>query len=148
MCLSIEQKKGDKTYQSAYREKLSKIIQSLDETAAIVKCSEYAIKVKDNFVLLEDEALTKSVQLPQSLTKTQQFFHRSKPKSDGIRITTNMRVLHTVDIQDVIGNLKYELEVEEINIGLQRVQHHGVFKVGCIFDIMDNIDTQEWSDRL
>ena len=108
-----------------------------------MKCSEHAIKVKDNFVLLENEALTKAVQLPQSLTKTQQFFHRGNPKSDSNRIYTNMRILHAVDGQDIIGDLKHELEVEEITLGMQIVQHHYLVKVGCIISIMDKIDTRE-----
>ena len=145
LCLSIEQKKGNKNYQAAYKEKLVKIIRyflSTDETAAIVKYSDHVIKVKDNFVFLEDEALTKAIQLPQSLMKTQQFFHRGKPKSDGSKIYTNMRILHKVDMLDIIVNLRYELEVEDINIGLQRVQHHDVVKVGYILGMLEKIDTR------
>ena len=66
--------KERENYQSVYKEKLCNIIQSLsstDETTAIVKHLEHVIKVKDNFVVLEDEILTKSVQLPQSLMETQ-----------------------------------------------------------------------------
>ena len=66
-------------------------------------------------------------------------------------IYTNVRILHTVDSQDVIGDLKYELEAEEINVGMHCVQHHDVVKLGCIFDMInkiDKIDTLEWSDRL
>ena len=71
-----------------------------------MKYPEHTIKVKDNIVVLEDEALTKAVLLPYSLTKTQQFFHRVKPKSVENRIYTNMRILHTEDIPDIIDNLK------------------------------------------
>ena len=74
------------------------------------------IKVKYNIVVLEYETLTKSIQVTQSLMKTQQFFHRSKPKSDGTKIYTNMHILHTVDKLYIIDDLRYELEVEEINI--------------------------------
>ena len=42
---------------------------STDENAAIVKCSDHMIKVKDIFLVLEGEALTKAGQLPQFLTK-------------------------------------------------------------------------------
>ena len=73
MCLSVEWKKGGKNYQSTYKEKSGIFIQSLlpaDETASIVKHSEHMIKLKDDFVALEDEALTKVAWLPQSLAKT------------------------------------------------------------------------------
>ena len=87
----------------------------------IVKYSEYIIKVQDDFVVLEDESFTNAAQLSHSLTKTQQLFHWGKPKPNGSRIYTNMRILHTVEIRDIIGDLKYELEIEGINLGLQRV---------------------------
>ena len=41
-----------------------------------------------------------------------------------------MRILNIVDIQDFIGDLKYELEVEEITLGMQWAQHHDVGKAG------------------
>ena len=77
VCLSIKQKK-DKNYQSVYKEKLVKIIQSLmprDENITIVKNSEHMIKVQDKFIFLEDDALTKDTQLPKSLLKNMHFFH-------------------------------------------------------------------------
>ena len=121
MCISIYQTKGDKHYQSVFKEKLGKIVQSLlstNETAAIAKHSEQTMKVKDDFVVLEDEALTNATQLPHSLTKTQQFFHIGKPKPNGNRIYTNTRILHAVEIRDIIGDRKRELEIEGINLGL------------------------------
>ena len=149
--IAIDQEKGDKNYQSAYKDKLGKIIQSLlstDETAAIVKYSEHVVKIQENFVVLEEDSLTNATQLPHSLTKTQQYFHRGKPKPNGSKIYTNMRILYTVDIQDVICDLRYELDVERVTVGLQRVQHHDVVKVGYIYGMMEKIDTKEWTDKL
>ena len=59
-----------------------------------------------------------------------------------------MRILHKVEIGDIIGDLKYELEIEGIDLGLQRVKHHDVVKVGYIFGMMDKIDTQDWTKHL
>ena len=115
MYIAIDQEKGNKNYQSACKDKLGKTIPSslsTDETAAIVKHLDHAIKFQDDFVVLEEEALTNTTQLPQSLTKTQQFFHRSKPKPNGIRACASMCVLHTVEIQDIIGDLRHALKVE------------------------------------
>ena len=133
------------------KEKMGKIVQSLlstDETVAIVEYSERVVKVKINFVVLEDEALTNATQLTQALAKTQQFFHEGKPKPNGRKTCTNARVLRTVEVSDIVGDLKCELEVEEINLRLQRVQRHGAVKVGQIFGMMGKIGTQDWLDRL
>ena len=73
--LTIDQQNG-KNYQSIYKEKVGKIIQSLmyaDETAAIVKCSECVVKVNDIFAVLEDDFRTKSSQLPKHLSKNMRF---------------------------------------------------------------------------
>lgn len=75
--------------QSACKEKLGKIIQSLltaDKTAAILTHTGHAFKVNDNFTVLEDKTLTIAAQFPQSLKNTQQLFCRGKPKSNGSKI--------------------------------------------------------------
>lgn len=82
----IDQDKKDLNYQFTCKEKLSKIIQSLraaDENATIVNCADYAVKIQDNCAVLAEDSLTNSTQLPHSLMKTQQFFHRGKPRPHG-----------------------------------------------------------------
>ena len=119
---------------------------SAHETAAIVKFSKRVIKVKYDFVALEDETLAKVVQLPQSLMKTQHLFRRSKLKSYSNRTCTNTCTLRAVDAQSISGDLKHELEVKEITLELQRVRNVDTVKVGRIFGMIDNIGTREWLD--
>ena len=106
------------------------------------------VKVKDIFAVLEDDSLTKSSQLPKSMSKTMQLFHRDKAKSDGSIIHTNMRVLHTEEMQIILCDLRYELEELYVTLGLKRAQHHAVVKLGSIGGMIEKIDVQEWSDRL
>ena len=68
---------------------------SEDETAAIVKCSEYMVKAKSKFSILKDDTFTKAAQLPKCLSKTIQFFHRGKSRSNISKICTNTRTLHS-----------------------------------------------------
>ena len=75
------------------------------------------LKVKLVFVCLEDDVLTKAVQLPKSISKIMCFFHRGNPESDGSVIYTNMRIMHAEDMQTIIGNLHYVLEEKEITAG-------------------------------
>ena len=100
------------------------------------------MKVQENLSILEDDALTKAVQLPKSHSKTMHFFHQCKPNKDGRRACTNIRVLDTEDMQSIISTLRYELEVEEITSGSKLVHHHDVIKIGCILGIMDKINLQ------
>ena len=94
------------------------------ETNAIVKHKEYKehrVKVQEFFSFLQDDTLTKAVQLQKSLCHTMKFFHRSKPKNDGSRAHTKIRVLYVEDIPSIVIDLRYELNIEEITLGLQRV---------------------------
>ena len=43
-----------------------------DEDASIVKWSEYMLKVKDSFTVLEEGSLIKDVCLPKSFSKVQE----------------------------------------------------------------------------
>ena len=52
-------------------------------------------------------------------------------------------MLRAADIQDIIGDLKYNLEAEGINLGLQRLQYHDVVTIGYICSMMAQIDTHE-----
>ena len=53
-----------------------------------------------------------------------------------------MRVVHTIDIQDIMCDLRHELEVEGITLGLQRVQYNDVGKIGYVFGMMEKIDNK------
>ena len=60
------------------------------------------------FNVLEDDALTKAVQLPKSLSKTIHFFDRGKPNDDGIKKCTNIRILHTDYMKSIISDLRHD----------------------------------------
>ena len=109
----------------------------IDENNTIVNCSEHMVKVHDKFTFLEDDALTKSAQLPTLFSKTMQFFNHGKPKNDGSKIHTNIRILHSEDMKNIAGDLRYELEEEEITLGIQRVQHYAVVKIRFMLGIID-----------
>lgn len=59
-----------------------------------------------------------------------------------------MHVLRAVGAQDIIGDLKCELEVEGVSAGLRRVQHRNVVKARHICSMMEKINTKEWVNIL
>ena len=80
LCVMIDQK-IDKNYQTVYREKLGKTIQSListDEIITMFKYTEHVVKVQEKISILEDDALTKAVQLLKSLFQTMKLFYCNK----------------------------------------------------------------------
>ena len=84
----------------------------------------------------------------RNLSRIMQFFCRVKPKNDGSKTCTNIRILNHEDIDIIVSNLRFDLDTEDIDIGLQRIQHHDTVKVGYIYGMLDKINLQEWSDHL
>ena len=84
----------------------------------------------------EDEALVKAERLPNSLTTMMQFFYRGNPRSDGSKIFADIRITHTEDSNDIISDIEFDLEIKDVPIGLQLLQHNDTVKVGHLFGIM------------
>ena len=57
-------------------------------------------------------------------------------------------MLHTADRQSMISDLRYEVDVEEISLGLQRVQYNDAIKIEHILGMIDKKNAQEWTGRL
>ena len=81
------------------------------------------------------------------LTKTTQKFNLGKPWNDSSKICTNLRVSYSDDSQDIAGDLRPELEEEDIILGLHRVKHQNVVKVGIFLGMMDKINLKEWKNH-
>ena len=77
-----------------------------------------------------------------------QFYHRGKPKNDGSKICTSILILHHEEIDIIVSDLRFYLEVEDITAGLQRIQYHDAVKVGYACGMLDKISVQDWSERL
>ena len=101
------------------------------------------MKLQENVSLLKDDALTKSVQLQKSLSQNMTFFYHGKSKNDDSRACANIRILHVEDIQYTVRDLRYELEIDEIILGLKRVHHHDMIKIEHILEMIDKINVQE-----
>ena len=93
----------------------------IDSSAVLFKYSEYVEKSEDTFeVLAEDHVAHPSI-LSSSTTQMSKLFHRGKSKKDGSKTFTNFRIFNTEGINNIIGDLKYELEIENITLALQKV---------------------------
>ena len=78
--------------------------------------------------------------------KNMQYFYWGKTRSKGSNVFTNFHILHAEDTHDITGDLKHELKMEEMNLGLQRMQNNGVVKVGHVLGMIDKINLQECTD--
>ena len=78
-------------------------------SAAIVKYSDYFVKSDNVFTTLKEGTITKPLNIPPLLTQKMKFFHRGNTKNYGSEIFTNIRILHTEKINDIIEDLKHKL---------------------------------------
>ena len=84
----------------------------------------------------------------QNISRIMQLLHRGKPKNDGSKICTNIRILHHKDIDIIFGDLRFDTDVQAITEGLHIIKHYHAVKAGYIYGILDTIILQEWSERL
>ena len=86
--------------------------------------------------------------MPRSITQLQKYFPKSKPKKGGGTVCTNILILHSEDIEDMIMDMKDGLEARNPRIGKQRIQHYDVTKLGYIMCLLTKIETKRWEEFL
>ena len=90
---------------------------STDEIAAAVKHSEHTVKVKHSFGLLKEKHVTKSTQLPKSLSKTMIFFTETSLRAIEVELAL-ARALRAENTQVTLSHLRHELDELGIDAGL------------------------------
>ena len=86
--------------------------------------------------------------MPRSITQLQKYFPKGKPKKGGGTVYTNILILHSEDIEDMITDMKDGLEARNPRIGKQRIQHYDVAKLGYIMCLLTKIEIKRWEEFL
>ena len=78
--------------------------------------------------------------IPKSITQLQKYFSRARPKRGSRKVFTNLLLLHEEKIEDIILDMKDNMEVFNPKIGKERIQHHDVAKLGCLMCLTAKIE--------
>ena len=77
----------------------------------------------------------------RSIAHVQKFFLKSQPKRGGATVFTNMLILHNENIEDMMLDMKDSVIACDPKIGMQRIQHYNVAKLGYVMCLLTKIET-------
>ena len=78
--------------------------------------------------------------ISESITGISKFFFEARPNSKGGNIWTNIRLLHTQPIENIIADTKEDFKEADASMGLQSIQHWDVGSIGFLQRIHPDVD--------
>jgi len=105
--------KLERLYIALYKKILSKLIDTLykiNYNTLIVRYTDKLLTSNAGVIVEKRYFLSLSSQLLESIIQLQKFFYRGKPKKEGGIVFTNFFLTYNKDINDILLDLKYELE--------------------------------------
>lgn len=131
--ISVKVTKSNKataTMKAKFQE-ITKCIRDADSTASI---SHFRIdptpKEDGMFHASKNMIVTGSDSIPDSITAMGKFFHGCRPRSDGGVIWTQIRLLHTEPMDNIVADTRVELQEMGGYITVQSIQHWDVVTLG------------------
>jgi len=134
-------KKGSETMRTKIQS-LFKILQIADSDICF---SHYKLDIeKDsegNSTPISDTLVVEDPDdISESITGMSKFFFGARPNSKGGNIWTNIRLLHTEPIENIIADTKEDFKEADASIGLQSIQHWDVGSIGFLQRIHPDVD--------
>lgn len=125
--------------------------QSLGKLLNILQAAEKSTQLeiyKERMLSPGKDALDKATLIPKQITSFQKYAYRAKPMKQGGTTWTNLKILHDVDIQEILADIKYECQDNNFGVSLQNIQHHDVQTIGWLLLLHDKVDIDFWQEFL
>ena len=119
--------------------KLLTIIQDVDEEALLANYT-------GDMDHPEEGAIDSASSIPKSLTALKRFAYRVKSQKKGGTTWTNIKLLHNINIQEILQDTKDEFREESFGMYLQPIQHFNVKMIGWILYFHETIELQFWQE--
>ena len=142
-------KKGSETMRAKLQE-LYKIMQIADSDICL---SHYKIDIekddKGNTMPISDRFVVETPEdISESITGMSKIFFGARPNSKGGNIWTNIRMLHTEPIENIIADTKEDFKELDASIGLQSIQHWDVGSIGFLQRMHPDVDVDNLHEYL
>jgi len=134
-------KKGSETMRAKIQE-LYKIMQVADSDICL---SHYKIDIekddKGNIMPISDKYVVEAPEdISESITGMSKIFFGARPNSKGGNIWTNIRMLHTEPIENIIADTREDFKELDAGLGLQSIQHWDVGSIGFLQRMHPDVD--------
>ena len=142
-------KKGSETMRAKIQE-LYKIMQIADSDICL---SHYKIDIekddKGNIMPISDRFVVETPEdISESITGMSKIFFGARPNSKGGNIWTNIRMLHTEPIENIIADTREDFKELDAGIGLQSIQHWDVGSKGFLQRMHPDVDVDNLHEYL
>lgn len=127
---------------------LFKILRQADDTAAFsVYKTDAVIDVETNLYNTANSAvITDPADIPTSITMMCKYFHGARPNNKGGTIWTQVRLLHSVEIENIIADTKEDFAEKKGRLTIQTIQHWDVATLGFLKNIHPDVDVHQSSE--
>ena len=133
-----------------FQEVLSLLLEA-DETAILSVFQTDPTKDKDgNYTVDVKKVLTSPQSFPNSITGMSKYFYGCRPNSKGGAIWTQIRLMHSSPIENLLADVREDLREMDCSLSLQAIQHWDVVTLGFLKNLhpeVDGIALQEYFNK-
>ena len=124
---------------------LFKILRLADETIAFstYKTDAIADSTTKLFSTPSSAAIEDPKDVPTSITAMGKYFHGARPNNKGGTIWTQVRLLHSEEIDNIIADTKEDFSEKKGRLTLQRIQHWDVATLGFLKNVHPDVDVHQ-----
>ena len=130
--------------------KLFKIIQEADGDAvlSVYKTTTTYDEVNIPIPILNKYILDEPADIPDSITAMSKYFFGARPNSKGGQIWSQIRLLHNVDIDNLIADTRDDFMEKKGRISKQSIQHWDVAPIGFLKNMHPDVDVVNLNEYL
>ena len=133
-----------------FQEVLSLLLEA-DETAILsVFQTDPTTNKEGNYTVDVKKVLTSPQSFPNSITGMSKYFYGCRPNSKGGAIWTQIRLMHSSPIKNLLADVREDLREMDCSLSLQAIQHWDVVTLGFLKNLhpeVDGIALQEYFNK-
>ena len=126
---------------------LFKILRQVDETLAFSMYKRDAIiDVESNlYTTPSSMVISDPSDVPTSITMMGKYFNGARPNNKGGNIWTQVRIVHNVEIENIIADTREDFLEKKSRLTVQSIQHWDVVTIGFLKNVHPDVDVHQLS---
>ena len=133
-------KKGTATMKSKFQE-IYKILLDADKTTCLsIYQTDPILDDNNKYTIEPSKIITSPNSIPDSITAMSKYFFGCRPNSEGGTIWSQIRLLHSDPIENIIADTRGDLEELNSGLSLQAIQHWDVAAIGFLKNLHPDVD--------
>ena len=135
-----ESKKGTATMKTKFQEIFSLLLEADESSILSIFKTDPTPAEDGSFVSPANKVLTATQDFPDSITSLSKYFFGCRPNSKGGSIWTQIRLMHSSPIENILEDVREDLREMESSLTLQSIQHWDVATIGFLKNLHHEVD--------